>query len=129
MTMQPYSISEIIKLDPPKCKWGKWVFKKNLTLALMPYKNRNIAYEIDLERIDSTAEMLDWIFQVNGKFCKDGHMEDLIDALYAIFNPQANCCSFGKEKKFSGAKLAKEYKIKLDKHYKKNLDSHEKQRL
>ena len=56
-------------------------------------------------------------------------MEDLIDALYAIFNPQANCCSWGNEKKFSGAKLAKEYKIKLDNYYKKNLDSHEKQRL
>ena len=30
-----------------------------------------------------------------------------------FFRPQANCCSFGKEKEFSGSKLAKKYAKKL----------------
>jgi len=114
MTMKPKSIQELfITVDPPKRKWGNWIFRSSILTLQLKAKNNNTLYEVDLERINSTAEMLDWIFQVNCKYCKEGHMEDLIDALHEIFNPQANCCSMGREKEFSGSKLAKEYAKKL----------------
>ena len=87
------------------------------------------AYEVDLERINSTAEMLDWIFQLNHKnrcddsiYGNENHdlIGDLIQAFNDIFEPQANCCSWGNEKKFSGSKLAKEYAKKL-KNYNKSI--------
>jgi hypothetical protein len=66
--------------------------------------------------------MLDWIFQLNHKnrfgdsiYGNENQdlIGDLVQALDDIFNPQANCCSRGKEKEFSGSKLAKEYAKKL----------------
>jgi len=114
MTMKPTPISELfIKLDPPKRKWGNWIFRSSILTLQLKAKNYNTLYEVDLERINSTADMLDWIFQVNCKWCKEGNIEDLIDALHEIFNPQANCCSRGKEKEFSGSKLAKAYAKRL----------------
>ena len=92
--------------------FGVWEFcPKLLTLT-----NMNCDYEIDLERINSTAEMLDWIFQINhknGKIYGETVVQDLLKAFDAIFAPQRNCCSFGSEKSFSGTDLAKAYAEKL----------------
>ena len=52
---------------PVRKEWGNWVFKStNLVLQLLA-KHGNCVYEIDLEKINSTAEMLDVIFQLNHK--------------------------------------------------------------
>ena len=45
---------------------------------------------------------------------------DLVQAFDDIFEPQANCCSFGKEKQFNGSKLAKEYAKNLKNYNKAN---------
>ena len=96
---------------PTPDKWGDWYFdKSNLTLTFLP-----MSYEIDLERINSCASMLDWIFQLNGKKYSEDCIKDLIEAFDRIFEPQANCCSFEANKKFSGSELAKKYAEALKK--------------
>jgi hypothetical protein len=51
------------------------------------------SYEIDLELIRQSSQLLDWIFQV-------GHhrLPGLLDAFYSIFNPQRNLCGGGANK-------------------------------
>lgn len=87
-----------ILVDQDRDQWGKWVFKSNLTLLWDGW------YEIDLEQINSTAQLCDWIFHC---WHRDG--SDLIEAFRDIFHPCANCCSYGVEKEFSGSKLAAAY--------------------
>ena len=103
-------------------KWGGWYFgKKHLTLDLLDtpegnYSHKDPFYQIDLEQINSSSEMLDWIFQVNGKVSKMYGFtvcQDLINAFEEIFRPQKNCCSMGINKKFDGSKIAKEYRSLL----------------
>ena len=84
--------------DQDRDQWGKWVFKPNLTLLWDGW------YEIDLEQINSTAQLCDWIFHC---WHRDG--ADLVEAFRDIFHPCANCCSYGIEKEFSGSKLAAAY--------------------
>ena len=88
-------------------KWGPWRFEDNLVLV------NGEDYEIDLEQINSSAKMLDWIFQINGKGREEFCVTSLVQAFRDIFKPQSNCCSFGADKQFSGSKLAKEYRSKL----------------
>ena len=94
-----------------KERWGRWRFvSSNLTLL------HDNSYEIDLERINSCAQMLDWIFQLNHKNDEVYGVDvakDLVEAFDDIFNPQGNCCSMGKEKEFSGTKLAEAYASEL----------------
>jgi|TARA_Y100000052_G_C2881253_1_gene45610 hypothetical protein len=100
-------------------KWGGWYFgKEHLTLDLLDtpegnYPHENPFYQVDLETINSSAKMLDWIFQVNGKVSKMYGFDvcqNLINAFDDIFKPQKNCCSYGADKKFDGSKIAKEYR-------------------
>ncbi len=56
-------------------------------------------YEVDLERCRTSAEVLDWIFQVAGKtWCTDKILGGLIHMLDKILHPQATLCSFGRER-------------------------------
>jgi len=86
----------------PQSSWGEWEFKSNLTLVWRGH------YEVDLEGINSTAQMLDWIFHA---WSRDG--AHLVAAFEEIFNPRAHCCSMGSEKCFSGKRLAQAYAKKL----------------
>ena len=99
--------------EAPKRRWGHWLFvSSNLTLL------HDNGYEIDLERINSCAEMLDWIFQLNHKVSRhygEDVVKELVEAFDDIFEPQGNCCSMGNERSFSGTKLAKAYAIELKK--------------
>ena len=99
-------------------KWGGWYFgKEHLTLDLLEtphaiYTHENPFYQIDLE-IDSSAQMLDWIFQINGKNLNNYGItvcQDLINAFGEIFQPQKNCCSMGINKSFDGKKIAIQYR-------------------
>ena len=93
--------------SPAKAKWGEWVFHTdNLTI-----RHASRGHEIDLEQINSTAKMLDWIFHYQGRLGPS--VADLIAAFAEIFRPCANCCSFGREKAFSGSDLAKAHRDRL----------------
>ena len=63
--------------------------------------------EIDIEDINSNAEMLDWIFHIENKYPK--LIPELIFFFNKIFEPQKNCCSFGEDKEFNGAELLEKF--------------------
>ena len=86
-------------------QWGSWSFNpKTLTL------DHEIGYEIDLEEIDSSASILDWIFQVRGKNWADAQtVYDLLNAFREILHPQANYCSYEEDKRADGGELARAY--------------------
>jgi hypothetical protein len=51
-------------------------------------------YEIDIERVHSSAAMLDWIYQINKKaWATTKVMKDLLAAFDDVFDAQANLCS------------------------------------
>ena len=86
--------------------WGDWVFNsENLTLT-----NKAKDYEIDLEKIHSSADILDWIFHVFDKtWCDQKTISDLLLAFNEILKPQSNYCSLGNDIKSDGGKLAREF--------------------
>ena len=97
------SVGEILSKAPPRKPrhhegWGNW--RLDAERLCLEYVPKGIwRYEIDLERIHDSASLLDWIFQVHGHSFHlqwpSDVMHDLLDALNAIFHPQANLCSFG----------------------------------
>jgi hypothetical protein len=79
-----------------RTEWGHWKFhSSNLTLECSD--ERGYIYEIDLERCGTPAEMLDGIFQVQGKtWATADIVKDLLAALDDLLSPQAGLCSFGR---------------------------------
>lgn len=75
--------------------WGKWTLKPNLTLI-----HRDAPwYEVDIERMRTSAETLDWIFQVRTLgWMKPQDLSDLIEAIDDLIRPQATLCSGGVER-------------------------------
>ena len=83
---------------PPKrypksgTKWGPWEYvARNCTLW-----NADNDYEIDLERIHTSAQCLDWICQIGWKVWATpeitGH---LVHAFNDLIHPQETLCSLG----------------------------------
>jgi hypothetical protein len=87
-------------------RWGNWALDpKNLTLT-----HAAEGYEIDLERIHTSAAVLDWIFQVQHKAWADaGTTHDLLRAFDDILDPQANYCSDEQDLRADGGELAREF--------------------
>ena len=78
-------------------RWGAWELDaKRLALVHAPD-----GYEVDLEDINSSAAMLDWIFQIE-RWATPQELADLLQALRDIFHPQATLCSGGADKRIDG---------------------------
>jgi len=79
-----------------RLQWGPWKFnKRNYTLTHL-----DEVYEIDLEPIKSSAEILDWIFQIESKaWATPECIGYLVLALGDLLHPQAFYCSRGKDHK------------------------------
>ena len=78
---------------PTPPKWGPWKYEEE-TLVLTIGR-----YEVDLEKMESSAQMLDRIMQVSTKqWATDAVVAGLIHALNDCFDPQRNFCSFGIER-------------------------------
>lgn len=86
-------------------RWGSWrLVPGNLTL-----ENDN-TYYVDLEDMRTSAEILDWIFQVRDKpWATPEVMADLLRALRDILDPQATLCSFGSSKTADPVALVKAF--------------------
>jgi len=70
-------------------RWGDWVYDKEL----MTLTNLKHDYEIDLEEINDSAAILDWIFQVFDKGWNDPlAVYNLLEALEDLLSPQSNYC-------------------------------------
>jgi hypothetical protein len=86
--------------------WGPWKLNPE-TLQLVHSAE---GYEVSMPSCKSSAEILDWIFQIQGKSWADAEtVKGLLQALDDILKPQAHFCSGGKDKKASGEDLAKQY--------------------
>lgn len=93
--------------------WGPWCFEEEtltLKLFLTPFWDQSNPprwiYEVDLERIQSSAAVLDWLCQVSQKGWATAEVVGyLLKALDDIFYFQANLCSCGVEKKSFDPKL------------------------
>ena len=86
----------VVDAVPPSwdsaCQWGRWSLQRdNWTLV---YQEED--YAIDLEDCNTSAELLDWILQIERKsWATPQVLADLLHALCDIFDPQANLCSGG----------------------------------
>jgi hypothetical protein len=76
---------------------GDWVYcSKTLVLR---YRKGTREYEVDLEQCLTSAELLDWIFQFARKrWVTRESVGDLVTILKLLLHPQANLCSYGKER-------------------------------
>ena len=75
-------------------RWGVWQLDSHrLVLIYIPD-----GYEIDVEEITSSAQLLDWLFQVYRWTTPQEHY-DLMQAFRDTFHPQANLCSGGGDKR------------------------------
>lgn len=100
--LQTISLDQI-PFPRPRRQWGKWFFVKKTNI--LEYRERTkdgshyARYYIDLDRMRTSAECLDWIFQVHGKtWMSDRDRTDLLNAIRERIHPQANLCSFGIER-------------------------------
>jgi hypothetical protein len=75
--------------------WGVWRLDA-VRLCLVKVPGWPFPYEIDIERINSSAGLLDWIFQIAGKcWATPVVLRDLVTAFDDLFDPQATLCSCG----------------------------------
>ena len=82
-------------------QWGHWKLKIGKTHGLCSsgytlecYQKGKRVYGVDLERCQSSAQVLDWIVQVAKKpWATQAVVADLITALNAVLDPQATICS------------------------------------
>jgi hypothetical protein len=77
--------------------WGRWTFdRKALVLAYRESPNHYPQYEIDLERCNTSAEVLDWICQLEHKCWTSAEdIGNLVSAFDDLLRPQTGLCSFG----------------------------------
>jgi hypothetical protein len=80
-----------------RTKWGPWRHnRKDRTLC---HEN---GYGIDLDECGTSAQVLDWIFQVFGKQWADPFtVASLLEALEDLVDPQKNLCSGGIDQNFN----------------------------
>jgi len=84
--------------------WGNWKFDAD-TLTLNYAPKGHWQYEIDLERCATSAQLLDWVFQIQGKgIFSPKDLADMLEALNDLLRPQANLCSCGQNKRIPDVK-------------------------
>lgn len=91
------TISALEWMDREPGDWGPWRLNVD-ALTLVDVGKGSWRYEVDLERCQTPAELLDWIFQVNTKIWSekdDGVLAGLIRAVDDVIKPQATLCSGG----------------------------------
>jgi hypothetical protein len=81
--------------------WGPWRYNAD-TLELEYYDDDGeYGYGVDLQRCNSSAEVLDWIFQLDTKvWCGYECLGQLVQALGDLLDPQGNICSGGEDQPF-----------------------------
>jgi len=102
-----YTVAELMAMPEDFGPWGEWRFDPDV-LVLVHDRWR---YDVDLEEIDSSAEMLDWVFQIHRK--GDMDVVGFLRGLNAVLYPQENYCSWGEDKRPSGSELAKAFAARM----------------
>jgi len=79
--------------------WGPWHLDRRA--CLLWTEAGGYRYEVDLRECTTSAGLLDWICQINGKSWGDTRREHerlvagFVEALRDILKPQSNLCSGG----------------------------------
>jgi hypothetical protein len=89
--------------------WGSWRYDaKSLVIAYYDEKGK-LMYEVDLKRCNSSAQVLDWICQLDKKnWCGAECVGQLVQAIDDLIDPQANICGLGKDTAFDATKYLRE---------------------
>ena len=104
------SVSKEVTQRPTQ--WGNWRLNSD-ALTLDYHFEDGAIYDIALYECNNSAEILDWIFQIQGKKWADKDvMYCLLEAIYDILHPQSHFCSFGKHKEKDAKKAQKIVKLK-----------------
>ncbi len=94
--------------------WGNW----RLDPGSLELVHAADEHPIDLERMNSAAQMLDWIFRINKKpreVYPAQDLADLLQALQDILDPQANLSGGGASKRLDAtAYLKRRYRQGTD---------------
>ena len=85
-------------------QWGNWQLIKQVRVL----KHVRCFYEIDLDRCQTSADLLDWIFHVRGKFNDQDNL-DLMQAFEDVLHPRANLCGWGTDKRADVKSLVKNF--------------------
>ncbi len=88
------------KRGGPWGPWGNWHLNPDV-LTLEYAVNGVWRYEVDLERMGSSAGVLDWVFQCHHKgWLSDGDIRDLLRALDYMcrLGVQGHFCSMGTDR-------------------------------
>jgi hypothetical protein len=73
-------------------RWGEW--RLNAKALTLTHSQTN--YEISLDEMTDSAQILDWVFQIQAKaWATPDTVSSLLDALADLLDPQANYCSGG----------------------------------
>ncbi len=93
------SLAELLKQPRRRPDFGGWFLdRKALCLVFRDGKGREL-YDISLTRCRTSAQVLDWIFQIaNKRWATDGVIAGLVRALNYYLHPQSSLCSFGVER-------------------------------
>lgn len=73
--------------------WTPWHLDADMRLLWT--KAGGYVYEVDLDSCSTAGEVLDWVFQINGKEWDGDAVAGLVNAFDDILQPQANLCSWG----------------------------------
>ncbi|HXM95761.1 MAG TPA: hypothetical protein VOA64_16165 [Candidatus Dormibacteraeota bacterium] len=106
-------------------RWGSWTFDLERLCLVHDaepvtrregYLDEYVAflgdYEVDVELIRQSSQVLDWIFQIRGKgWATSRVMRDLIEAFDDILKPQANLCGNGFNKVIQNPKAFLKHRI------------------
>lgn len=103
MRVISYPFTELKGKSPEWHDWGPWRIEVSddpkdrwaVLVTSQPY-----AYEVDLYRCRTSAEVLDWIIQINDKEWANSKVivAGLIAAIRTVLNPQGTLCGFGNSK-------------------------------
>jgi hypothetical protein len=100
---------EDLKRRQARRTWGEWLYKP----ASRTLTHRKTRYKVPLGEIDTSAEMLDWIFQILHKeWGTAAVIHDFLEALDDLLDPQATYCSQGIERHANPKLLLKHRKEK-----------------
>ena len=81
-----------------KDRFGTW--RIDVPRSLLVHETSG--HEVDLLEMNRPAQMLNAIYQVNGKdWATEGDIGGLVQALGYVFDPKATMCSGGQDQRFS----------------------------
>jgi hypothetical protein len=90
---------------PAKFQWGPWKLNKR-GLYLAYASGTWDEYRIGLDRCLSSAQVLDWLAQINAKTWATPYIVGcLMAAFHNTLGPQATLCSFGRDTRIDRADL------------------------